>query len=174
MKADPSKPPVRLRCAVLTISSRPDRQDTSGDFLAAALQQAGHHLQARALCPDDRYQIRRILSNWIADPDVQVILTNGGTGSSHGKSTVAAVSPLLDATIPGFGELFRHLSWLDIGSSALQSDALAGRANHALVFCLPGSTGACRLAWEKILQPQFDSHQRPCNFASEFRTSEDS
>jgi len=173
MKADPTLPPVSLRCAVLTISSRRQAaDDTSGDYLCGALQQAGHVLQARELCSDDRYRIRKVLSDWIADPAVQVILCNGGTGFTHRKSTIAAVSPLLDQLIPGFGELFRHLSWQDIGASALQSDALGGRANDTLVFCLPGSTGACRLAWERILQPQFDSRQQPCNFASVYRAGD--
>lgn len=173
MKADPTLPPVSLRCAVLTISSRRQAaEDTSGDYLCGALQEAGHVLHARELCSDDRYRIRKVLSNWIADPEVQVILCNGGTGFTHRKSTIAAVSPLLDQVIPGFGELFRHLSWQDIGASALQSDALGGLANDTLVFCLPGSTGACRLAWEKVLQPQFDSRQRPCNFASAYRGGE--
>ena len=170
MKADPALPPVSLRCAVLTISSRrAAAEDTSGDYLAGALADAGHVLHARALCPDDRYRIRQVLSDWIADPAVQVILCSGGTGFSHGKSTIPAVTPLLDQIVPGFGELFRHLSWLDIGASALQSDALGGTANDTLVFCLPGSTGACRLAWEKMLLSQFDSRQRPCNFASAYR-----
>ncbi|MGB6241679.1 MAG: molybdenum cofactor biosynthesis protein B [Castellaniella sp.] len=170
MKADPTQPPVSLRCAILTVSSRRQaKDDTSGDYLDAALRDAGHTVQARSLCPDDRYQIRKILSDWIADPDVQVILCNGGTGFSHRKSTIAAVTPLLDQVVPGFGELFRHLSWLDIGASSLQSDALGGTANQTLVFCLPGSTGACRLAWEKILLPQLDSRQPPCNFASAYR-----
>lgn len=170
MKADTTLPPVQLHCAVLTISSRRTAaEDTSGDYLADALQAAGHTLQARALCPDDRYRIRQVLSDWIADPDVHVILCNGGTGFGHNKSTIPAVTPLLDQVVSGFGELFRHLSWLDIGASALQSDALGGTANGTLVFCLPGSTSACRLAWEKILQPQFDSRQRPCNFASAYR-----
>lgn len=170
MKADPNLPPVSLRCAVLTISNRrTPADDSSGAYFSTALQTAGHQLQARSLCSDNRYQIRKVLSDWIADPAIQVILCNGGTGFTHRKSTIAAVGPLLDNTIPGFGELFRHLSWLDIGASTLQSDALAGVANDTLVFCLPGSTGACRLAWEKILLPQLDSRQAPCNFASAYR-----
>ncbi|WP_322996328.1 molybdenum cofactor synthesis domain-containing protein [Castellaniella sp.] len=170
MKADPSLPAVSLHCAVLTISSRrTTADDSSGDYLSTALQDAGHILHTRGLCVDDRYQIRKVLSDWIADPAIEVIICNGGTGFTHEKSTIAAVSPLLDQAIPGFGELFRHLSWLDIGSSALQSDALGGTANHTLVFCLPGSTGACHLAWEKILQPQLNSRQPPCNFASAYR-----
>ncbi|WP_368642340.1 molybdenum cofactor biosynthesis protein B [Castellaniella ginsengisoli] len=174
MKANPALPPVSLRCAVLTISSRRSAaEDTTGDYLADALSGAGHVLQARALCPDDRYQIRKVLSDWIADPAIQVILSNGGTGFTHGKSTISAVTPLLDQAVSGFGELFRHLSWLDIGASALQSDALGGTANDTLVFCLPGSTGACRLAWEKILLSQLDSRHPPCNFASAYRARTD-
>lgn len=174
MKADPTLPPVHLHCAVLTISSRRTAaEDSTGDYLAHALTEAGHILQARALCPDDRYRIRQVLSDWIANPDIQVILCNGGTGFSHGKSTIPAITPLLDQIVPGFGELFRHLSWLDIGASSLQSDALCGTANDTLVFCLPGSTGACRLAWEKILLSQLDSRQRPCNFASAYRAPSD-
>lgn len=175
MKADPSLPPVSLRCAQLTISSRRKAaDDTSGNYLAAAIQDAGHTLQSRRLCANDRYQIRQVLSDWIADPDVQVVLTSGGTGFTHGKSTIAAVTPLLDQVIPGFGELFRHLSWLDIGAAALQSDALCGMANNTLIFCLPGATSACHLAWEKILRPQLDSRQLPCNFASVYRARTES
>ncbi|TAM84842.1 MAG: molybdenum cofactor biosynthesis protein [Candidimonas sp.] len=182
MKADSTSPVVSLRCAVLTISNRlqapgsasatpnpcvsPPKGDTSGEYLRTALQEAGHALQARALCSSDRYQIRKIVSDWIADPAIQVILSTGGTGFARGKATIPAVTPLMDQLVPGFGELFRHLSWQDVGTSALQSEALCGIANDTLVFCLPGSTGACRLAWEKILQPQLDSRQRPCNFAT--------
>lgn len=169
MKADPNQPPVSLRCAILTIANRP-REDTSGNYLSQAVQAAGHQLHAHERCAGDRYQIRKTLSDWIADPAVQVVLCTGGTGFSHDKATIPAITPLLDQTIPGFGELFRHLSWLDIGASSLQSDALCGTANGTLIFCLPGSTGACQLAWEKILLPQLDSRQQPCNFASAYRT----
>lgn len=172
MKADPTLPPVTLGCAVLTVSDhRTPEDDGTGDYLCDSLRAAGHVAQARAICRDDPYQIRKVLSDWIADPSIQAIITNGGTGFSHHKSTVAAVSPLLDQTIPGFGELFRHLSWQAIGSSALQSEALAGLANDTLVFCLPGSTRACRLAWDSILREQLDSRHRPCNFAGVYRTS---
>lgn len=169
-KADPALPLQPLNCAVLTISdSRRSDNDTSGDYLANSLTAAGHRCVARAISRGDLYQIRKALSDWIADDAVQVILTNGGTGFSHQKSTAAAITPLLDQVITGFGELFRHLSYQDIGSSTIQSDAFAGTANGKLVFCLPGSTGACRTAWEGILKEQLDSRHRPCNFATHYR-----
>ncbi|MER1967685.1 molybdenum cofactor biosynthesis protein B [Castellaniella sp. GW247-6E4] len=175
MKADPTLPPVALGCAVLTISDRrTPEDDTTGDYLCDTLRAAGHALRTRAICPDDPYQIRKVLSDWIVDAGIQAILTNGGTGFTHRKSTVAAVTPLLDQAIPGFGELFRHLSWQEIGSSALQSEALGGLANDTLIFCLPGATRACRLAWEGILREQLDSRHRPCNFAGAYRDAQGS
>ncbi|EJC61784.1 molybdenum cofactor biosynthesis protein B [Alcaligenes faecalis subsp. faecalis NCIB 8687] len=168
-KAKTDRPAARLNAAVLTISDRrgPD-EDSSGDYLASSLSESGHHCVQRAISKDNIYAIRAILSQWIADPDIHVILCNGGTGFSHKKSTIAAVTPLLDQVITGFGEQFRYLSYQDIGSSALQSDALAGTANRTLIFCLPGSGGACALAWENILKEQLDSRHRPCNFASQY------
>ncbi|QAA92530.1 molybdenum cofactor biosynthesis protein B [Pollutimonas thiosulfatoxidans] len=168
-KARTDAPAIALRCAVLTISdTRTADSDSSGDYLAASLAAAGHQCTARAIVPGNLYGIRRIISDWIADDAVQVILTNGGTGYSHQKSTVAAITPLLDQLITGFGELFRQLSYRDIGSSALQSEAFAGVANETLVFCMPGSTSACKTAWEGILREQLDSTHRPCNFASDY------
>jgi molybdenum cofactor biosynthesis protein B len=158
-----------LRAAVLTISdTRHAGNDTSGDYLAQVLQAHGHHCVEHTLCPENIYVIRQRLSDWIARSDIQVVITNGGTGFSHQQSTVRAIRPLLDQTFTGFGELFRHLSYLDIGTSSLQSDAFGGTANDTLVFCIPGSTNACRLAWEKILKEQLDSQHRPCNFASHY------
>ncbi len=169
-KADTSRQPVVLTCAVLTISdTRGPDNDTSGDYLVASLAQAGHRVKTRAISSGSRYDIRKIVSDWIADPEIQVILANGGTGFSHDKSTAVAITPLLDTTLTGFGELFRHLSYLEIGSSTLQSDAFAGLANDTLIFCMPGSTNACKTAWEKILREQLDSAHRPCNFATHFR-----
>ncbi len=166
-KADTSKPAVSLNCAVLTISdSRDASNDTSGDYLADSVAAAGHRCAKRAISRGDLYQVRKVISDWIADDAIQVILTNGGTGFTHGKSTAAAIGPLLDLSIAGFGELFRHLSYLEIGSSALQSDAFAGSANNTLVFCMPGSTGACKTAWEGIIKEQLDSTHRPCNFGT--------
>lgn len=156
-----------LNCAVLTVSnSRNIDTDTSGLYLRERLDEAGHRCIASSILPNDVYRLRAQLSQWIADPDIHVILCNGGTGfADKKKSTIAAVRPLLDMEITGFGELFRALSYADIGSSSLQSDALAGIANAHYIFCLPGSTGACKLAWEKILDSQLDSRHKPCNVA---------
>ncbi len=154
-----------LGIAVLTVSdSRDLAQDTSGDYLCASLAAAGHALRQRALVKDDVYAIRAVLSQWIADPDVHVVLTTGGTGFSGRDYTPQAVAVLLDTEVPGFGELFRQVSYQEIGSSTVQSRALAGFANRTLIACLPGSTGACRTAWEKILREQLDASHRPCNF----------
>ncbi|MBF0470874.1 MAG: molybdenum cofactor biosynthesis protein B [Gammaproteobacteria bacterium] len=156
-----------LKIAVLTLSdSRNLEEDRSGSYLCDALVQAGHHLAERQLVKDDVYQMRAVLSRWIAAKEVEVILTTGGTGITGRDSTPEAVAPLLDKTIEGFGEMMRQLSSAEIGSSALHSRTLAGLANATLIFCLPGSTGACRTAWENILQPQLDSATRPCNFAT--------
>ncbi|MBV8122831.1 MAG: molybdenum cofactor biosynthesis protein B [Paucibacter sp.] len=162
--------PISLRCVVLTINGRrtPD-DDDAGDLLAQRLQGAGHQLVRRAIVRDNRYEIRRVLSDCIADEAVQVVLTSGGTGFAASNVTPEAVLPLLDLEIPGFGELFRQLSYGDIGSSALQARTLAGIANNTLIFCLPGSPGACALAWDGILVEQLDSRHKPCNFASRFR-----
>lgn len=161
---------ITLNAAVLTISdSRTSENDTSGDYLMERLAESGHNCVTRAIVPNDLWKTRKILCDWIADAQIQVIITNGGTGFTHQKSTRTAVEPLLDQVITGFGELFRHLSYLDIGSSALQSDALAGIANNTLLFCVPGSTGACQLAWEGIIRDQLDSQQAPCNFATLYR-----
>ena len=168
-KAHTSKPPVSLNCAVLTISdTRNTLNDTSGDYLAASVVDSGHRCATRAISSGNMYQLRKVVSDWIADDAIQVILTNGGTGFTHQKSTSAAIVPLLDVTIAGFGELFRHLSYLDIGTSTLQSDAFAGAANNTLVFCMPGSTNACKLAWERIIKEQLDSTHKPCNFGTHY------
>ena len=154
-----------LAIAVLTVSdSRTLETDTSGAYLVEALIGAGHTLADRQLIPDDIYQMRAEVSAWIADKDVQVVLITGGTGFTERDSTPEALAPLFDKQIEGFGELFRHLSWEEIGTSTIQSRALAGLANHTLICCLPGSTGACRTGWEKILKPQLDARQGPCNF----------
>ena len=118
---------------------------------------------------DDVYQLRAIVSQWIADPEVEVILTTGGTGFSGRDSTPEALAPLFDKTIDGFGEVFRALSHIEIGSSTVQSRALAGLANGTVIFCMPGSTGACRTAWEGVLRDQLDSEHKPCNFVGVFR-----
>ena len=159
-----------LKTAVLTVSdTRTLDTDTSGAFLEEALLAAGHEVMDRQIVIDDIYQLRAIVSNWIADADVEVILTTGGTGFSGRDSTPEALSPLFDKTIDGFGEVFRALSLTEIGSSTVQSRALAGLANGTVIFCMPGSTGACRTAWEGVLRDQLDSEHRPCNFVGVLR-----
>ena len=154
-----------LNIAVLTLSdSRTPETDTSGDSLVELLSEAGHKLVDRDLCADDVYLMRAIVAKWIAEPDIHVIITTGGTGLTNRDSTPEALAPLFDKTIEGFGELFRQLSFDEIGSSTLQSRCLAGLSNRTLVFCLPGSTGACKTGWNAILKEQLDSRHRPCNF----------
>lgn len=155
-----------LGIAVLTISdTRTEDEDTSGRLLCERAQTAGHRIAARRLVADDLYQMRAVVSAWIADPEVQVILTTGGTGVTGRDSTPEALRPLFDKPLEGFGELFRSLSFEEIGTSTLQSRALAGLANGTFIFCLPGSSGACRTAWDRILLAQLDRRTRPCNFA---------
>ena len=157
---------VALSLCVLTVSdTRSAADDTSGDYLCDALREAGHHLHARALSKDDRYRMRAIVSAWIAEPGVHGIIVTGGTGFTGRDSTPEAIRPLLDKEMPGFGEMFRVLSFEEIGTSTLQSRAFAGLANDKFVFCLPGSTSACRTAWEKLLRAQLDARTRPCNLA---------
>lgn len=162
---------IPLNIAILTLSdSRTFETDTSGQALEDALKTAGHHLAARELCKDEIYTSRAIVSAWIADPGIDVIISTGGTGLTQRDSTPEALKPLFDQNIEGFGELFRQLSYAEIGSSTVQSRALAGLANQTLVFCLPGSTGACRTGWNQILKEQLDSSHRPCNFAAQTRS----
>ena len=128
------------------------------------LQQAGHNVAERRIVKDDVYQLRAIISKWVADDSIEVILTTGGTGFSARDNTPDAVAPLFDKNIDGFGELFRQLSYQDIGTSTIQSRAIAGVANKTVVICVPGSTGACKTAWEGIINEQLDSKHAPCNF----------
>ena len=151
---------------MLTISdSRGFAQDTSGDLLAEELQAAGHRLAARRIERADVYRIRAVASMWIADPEVQVVLVTGGTGFTGRDNTPEALQPLFDKTIDGFGELFRAVSFAEIGSSTIQSRAVGGLANGTLIFAMPGSTGACRTAWDRIIRNQLDACFKPCNFA---------
>ncbi len=162
-----NEPMIPLTIAVLTISdTRTEATDRSGEALVERLAAAGHRLAEKRIVPDDIYRIRAVVAAWIADPEIQVVLTTGGTGFTGRDSTPEAVSVLLDKRIEGFGELFRHLSWQEIGSSTVQSRCLGGLANATVVFCLPGSTGACRTAWDGILAEQLDSRHKPCNFAN--------
>ncbi len=154
-----------LNIAILTLSdTRTAENDTSGDALQEMLLEAGHRLAARELCKDNVYVMRAVVARWIADPDIHAVLTTGGTGLTHRDSTPEALLPLFDQVIEGFGELFRQVSFDEIGSSTVQSRCCAGLANKTLVFCLPGSTGACRTGWNRILREQLDSRHRPCNF----------
>ena len=162
-----------LDVAVLTVSdSRSREEDSSGDYLAAALQAAGHRLAERTLLPNDRYALRALVSRWIAEPGVQVVLVNGGTGFYEHNQTPEALGVLFDRQIEGFGELFRQLSFEELGSASLQSRALAGLANGTLIVALPGSTGACQLGWERLIREQLDASTRPCNFVPHLRVTE--
>ena len=155
---------LALSIALLTISDRRTRaEDSSGDALEQRLTAAGHQLSDRRICRDDRYQSRSELSQWIAHPSVDVVITSGGTGLTGRDGTPEAVSPLLDKTIDGFGELFRVLSFESIGTSTLQSRCLAGVANGTIIFVLPGSLDAVQTAWDRIISKQLDTNTRPCN-----------
>ncbi|HZX79079.1 molybdenum cofactor biosynthesis protein B [Lysobacter sp.] len=158
---------IPLNLCVLTVSdTRTLAQDSSGDYLVQALGDAGHQLVERELLRDDIYLMRALVSRWIADERVDGILVTGGTGFTGRDSTPEALLPLLDKQMPGFGELFRAISLDEIGTSSLQSRAFAGLANGTFLFALPGSTSACRTAWEKIIRSQLDSRTRPCNLAT--------
>lgn len=154
-----------LNIAVLTLSdTRNIDNDTSGLFLETALLEAGHNLADRKIVSDDKYQIRSVISQWVASNNVQVIITTGGTGFTERDNTPEAVKPLFDRDIEGFGELFRHITYTELGTSTVQSRALGGIANKTAIFCLPGSTGACKTGWNKLLKEQLDATHRPCNF----------
>ena len=162
-----------LTLAVLTISdSRTHGNDTSGELLNKLATEVGHLVVERQILPNNQYQLRACVSQWIAGSEVQVVLINGGTGFSESNCTVEALLPLLDREVPGFGELFRQLSYQQLGSSALQSGAIAGLANRTLVIAMPGSGNACELAWHELIQPQLDSRTRPCNFYTHLKPVE--
>lgn len=155
---------VPLNIAILTISdTRTLETDSSGQILVDQLSSSGHKLYQRQLVPDNIYQIRAVLSQWIADKDVNVIITTGGTGVTGRDGTPEAVIPLLDKQLDGFGEVFRMLSFQEIKTSTVQSRAIAGVANGCYIFCLPGSGSACRTAWESLIREQLDARTRPCN-----------
>ncbi|WP_438463387.1 molybdenum cofactor biosynthesis protein B [Marinomonas sp. PE14-40] len=160
-----AKPFRSLNINVLTVSdTRSIAEDTSGDALIAGVTEAGHNLVERKLVKDDIYDMRAAVSNWIADKEINVVLITGGTGFHSRDSTPEALKPLFDMHVEGFGELFRQISFEEIGTSTIQSRAAAGIANRTLVFCLPGSTGACKTAWYKIIESQLNATTRPCNF----------
>ena len=155
---------IPLNIAVLTVSdSRTEADDKSGALLISLLTGDGHVNAEKSIVRDDKYQIREVLSRWIVDENINVVLTTGGTGVTGRDGTPEAVEPLLDKVIDGFGEMFRKLSYENIGSSTLQSRALAGVANGTYVFCLPGSSGACKDGWSQLINTQLDYRTRPCN-----------
>ncbi len=156
---------VAVNVAVLTVSdTRTEETDTSGQVLVDELTGAGHNLADRNLVKDNIYQIRAVVSQWIADESVEAILITGGTGFSGRDNTPEAVMPLFDKTVDGYGELFRQVSFQDIGTSTIQSRAVAGLANNTVIFCMPGSTNACVTAWQQVIQGQLDATNKPCNF----------
>ena len=155
---------IPVSIAVLTVSdSRTEANDKSGNLLVSRFKDAGHTLSEKTIVRDNIFEVRAVVSRWIADPDVQVVLTTGGTGVTGFDGTPEAVTPLLEKTLDGFGEVFRVISYEEIGTSTLQSRAVAGVANGTYVFCLPGSSGACATGWDKLLQFQLDYRTRPCN-----------
>ncbi|HCF72798.1 MAG: molybdenum cofactor biosynthesis protein B [Proteobacteria bacterium] len=155
---------IPVSIAVLTVSdSRTEADDKSGQLLVSRLEGAGHILFEKTIVPDNIFEVRAVISRWIADPGVQVVLTTGGTGVTGFDGTPEAVTPLLEKTLEGFGEVFRMISYEEIGTSTLQSRAVAGVANGTYVFSLPGSSGACATGWDKLLQFQLDYRTRPCN-----------
>jgi molybdenum cofactor biosynthesis protein B len=155
---------VPLNIAVLTVSdSRTEENDTSGMALVSGLTEAGHHLAEKRIVSDDIYQIRAVVSHWIADSAVNAVITTGGTGVTGRDGTPEAVTPLLDKVLDGFGEVFRMISYQEIKSSTMQSRAVAGVANGTYIFCVPGSSGACRTAWHHLIKDQLDYRTRPCN-----------
>ncbi|MEN3754875.1 molybdenum cofactor biosynthesis protein B [Mangrovibacter yixingensis] len=156
---------VPARVAIMTVTShRTEEEDSSGHYLRDVATEAGHQVVAKAIISENRYAIRAQVSQWIASDDIQVVLINGGTGLTDGDQVPEALLPLFDREIEGFGEVFRMLSYEEIGTATLQSRAVAGMANRTVIFAMPGSTKACRTAWENIIQQQLDARQRPCNF----------
>jgi len=158
-----------LAIAILTVSdTREKDDDTSGELLIRLAHEAGHHVADRQLVPDDVYRLRAVVSRWIADPGIQVVIANGGTGITGRDVTPSAIRPLLDKEIEGFGELFRMISYQEIGTSSLQSRALAGVANATVIFCVPGSPNACETAWTHLIRHQLHVNHKPCNLVQLF------
>lgn len=162
-------PRGQLAIAVLTISdTRAEDDDASGGLLIRLAREAGHRVADRQIVPDDVYQLRAVVSRWIADPGIQVVIANGGTGITGRDVTPSAIRPLLDKEIEGFGELFRMISYQEIGTSSLQSRAFAGVANATVLFCIPGSPNACETAWSRLIRHQLDIDHKPCNLVQLF------
>ena len=155
---------IPLQIAILTVSdTRTESDDKSGHTLVNCLTASGHQLAAKTITADNIYQIRAVVSQWIAEASINVIISTGGTGVTGRDGTPEAISPLLDKTLDGFGEMFRYISYQEIKSSTIQSRAIAGVANGTYIFCLPGSTHACTTAWDKLIQAQLDFRTKPCN-----------
>ncbi len=164
-RIDPSRPFIPVRIAVLTMSdTRSLAEDKSGNTLAEMIRDAGHEVADRALVKDDIGQIRAQVESWIADPAIDVVITTGGTGFTGRDVTPEAVKPLFEKEIDGFSTVFHMLSFQKIETSTIQSRACAGLTRGTYIFCLPGSPGACKDAWNGILKWQFDNRHRPCNF----------
>lgn len=160
------RPFIPLSVAIMTISdSRTEENDKSGQLLQKLAKSAGHKITEKTIVPDDIYQIRKFLSRWIADENINVVISTGGTGVTGRDGTPEAVKPLLDKEIEGFGEIFRAISYDEIKTSSLQSRAIAGVANATYIFCLPGSSGACKTGWENVIKEQLDNRTMPCNLA---------
>ena len=163
---------IPLNIAVLTVSdTRDESNDTSGQALVERASNAGHNVVEKAIVKDDVYQLRAIVSKWIADEQVNVVISTGGTGFTDRDNTPEALLPLFDKNIEGFGEIFRHISLSEIGTSTIQSRAFGGMANHTVVLCVPGSTNACKTAWDKLIVEQLDVRHRPCNFVPHLNTA---
>jgi len=161
---------VPVKAVVITVSdTRTEETDSSGRYLVDSLASAGHQLLDKIIVRDDTYKLRALVAACIADEQVQAILLTGGTGFTARDNTVKAITPLLDMSIDGFGELFRYLSHSEIGCSTIQSRAFAGMSNGTIVFCMPGSTGACKTAWEGIICQQLDSRHKPCHFVDKLK-----
>ena len=159
-----STPAISLNIAVMTVSdTRTEEDDKSGDFLIRKLTESGHKLAEKCIVADNRYKIREVVSRWIADDNIHAVITTGGTGLTGRDITPEAIQPLFDKTIDGFGEIFRMLSYESIKTSTIQSRAFAGLANATAIFCLPGSTGACKDGWEGIIKHQLNVQHTPCN-----------
>lgn len=156
---------IPLNIAVLTVSdTRDESNDTSGQLLVERVTSAGHQVAEKVIVKDDIYQLRAIVSKWIADENIQAIISTGGTGFTLRDNTPEALLPLFDKNVEGFGEVFRAISLDEIGTSTIQSRAFGGIANQTVVLCVPGSTNACRTAWDKLIKEQLDASHRPCNF----------
>ncbi len=159
-----------LSIAVLTVSdTRTEDTDTSGKLLVEGVTEAGHRVGDKAIVIDDIYKIRAVLSHWIASDNIQAVLITGGTGFTGRDSTPEAVIPLFDKIVDGYGELFRQVSYEQIGTSTIQSRAVAGLANGTIVFVMPGSNNGCKTAWEQVIREQLDSGHRPCNFVEQLK-----